>query len=142
MSIMSALIDELANDAAVSAIVGDRIIANQANQEEALPHIVINLISNLHTHHATAAAGVAHPSFQITCWETEPGKNETLASAVREALDGFRGTMGSGGNTATVKVCILGSETNLSDVRKGYKFGVHGTAMDFSIMHTETVPTF
>ena len=139
---MSAIVNALENDSAVAAIVGDRINANQANQGAAFPYIVVDLISNEHAHHATAAAGVAHPTFQITCWETEPGKNETLATAVREALDGFTGTLGSGGDTAEVKSCILVNETNISDKRDGAKFDAHGTAMELRIMHTETVPTF
>lgn len=142
MSIMSAIIDELENDAGVAAIVSDRISANQANQGAALPYIVVDRIGNDHFHNATSASGMASPTFQVTCWETEQGKNETLATAVREALDGFKGTMGSGGDTANVRTCWLGSEVDLQDDRKGNKFSAHGTAMDFDIMHKETVPTF
>lgn len=142
MSILTAIIAELAGDAGVSAIVGARIIANQANQDEALPHIVINRIGGEQFQNATAASGLAAPTFQITCWETEPGKNETLATAVREALDGFKGTMGSGGNTANVRTCWLGPSVDLNDEDTGRKFSAHGVAMPFSIMHKETVPTF
>ena len=141
MSIGSALRTELNDDAGITAIVGTQVTLGQADQRWSLPYVLIHRIGNEHAHHMGGGGGLAEPTFQITCWESTPFLAEALATAVRGAIDAFRGTMGSGGNTAAVRMCHLGGETDLHDSQDGDNIGAYGVAMTFDMAHTETVPS-
>jgi len=142
MSIDAALRTELKDDATIAGLVSTRIRLSRADQRDTIPYITINRLSGSRFHNATAASGMAIPTFQIDCWGATPILAIAVADAVREAIDGFKGTMGSGGNTANVRTCWLEGEPYLHEPQKGDGIGAHGVAMTFDIMHKETVPTF
>lgn len=143
MSIGTALRTEIVEDSAVTAIVGTQVTVGMAAQKWSLPYVTIQLlpVGEAHTHHMGGGGGLAQPSYQITCWESTRVLAETLATAVREAIDAFRGTMGSGGNTANVRGCFLGPSGDVYVPKSGNNIGVYGVAMTFDLAHAETVPS-
>lgn len=80
-------------------------------------------------HHLRGASGVAYPRFQIEAWAETYTAAKALANAVRKALDGYSGTVG----TVDVRSILILSE------RDFYEEAVkaHRIIMDFSVRHIE-----
>lgn len=143
MSMRTALVAELEGNGGVSALVGTRIYPVVGPRLATLPYIIYQRISQTHEHHTTAAAGLTTPRWQITCVASSASGAAALGEAVREALDGFRGTMGSGGNTASVRMCHLDNEIEgFEDKDDASPVELHTVILDYMIAHTESVPTF
>lgn len=72
----------------VAAIVGDRIGRHgEISQTETRPYIVWALISDADYQQLSGPACADLNSVQIDCWHAEDAGVETLAAAVRSALD-------------------------------------------------------
>lgn len=144
MSMRTALHAELADDTTIAGLVGIRIRPGVAGKADALPYIVYNKITDVPAHHMTAAAGLTTTHWQIDCYAGSASAADTLAEAVRDALDGFpAGTMGSGDNTANVRGCRLhGTTDDYIPPAEGQEYGVYRRIMEFEIWHTQSVPTF
>lgn len=149
MSIATAIRTQLVDNATVFAIVGEKISLVQAGKGDALPYIFITRISGGHTHHMTGSGQLVTSTYQLSCWQTSPILAYVLADAVRNTLDTFRGELGSGDETATVRMCHLVDETDLFDNQSGDDMaGARGTketaafgvAMTFDLAHTELEP--
>ena len=127
----------------VTDIVGTgnsaRIYEHHAPNKATHPHLVYQRISGGHEHHLTAGAGVARDVFQLTAVDNDGVNAEALRDAVREGMDGYRGSMGS----ANVRRCHLRNETERfvqpTDSSEVGRFLIH---MDFEIDWLESVPTF
>lgn len=85
----------LANDTAVSALVGTRIFPNVIPQDVALPVLAYMRVSGARTNSQTGPSQLARPRFQITCLSRSYSEAKTLAAAVRRALDGYKGAIAS-----------------------------------------------
>lgn len=144
----SALVQELTDNAAVSALVGTgasaRIYPQIAAQGAAKPYLVYQLISGEHGHHLRAASGLVQSRVQIDSYGSTYSGAKTLADKVRLALDGqLAGTLGSGSYTASIRSITLENEQDgFDNPRDGGALGIHRVIQDYSIWHTETVPTF
>lgn len=141
MSLLTDLRAHLVADAGVSAIT-TRISLSRSNQSDALPRIVLHLISANHEHHMTAASGKVIGRVQVDCHARTPVAAGTLAEAVRQSLDGYRGLL-----NATTHVSMM----HLADERTQYtpphegrdeSGGVDTVQLDFSVGWTVSIPTF
>lgn len=140
MSMLTDLRSRLAADSGVSAIT-TRVAMYVSNQSDALPRITIHQVSGDHEHHMLAATGKAIGRVQINCYASTPVGSETLAEAVRQSLDGFRGLMGS----TFVSMCHLEDERSQIDEPKegrNESGGVYSVQIDYTIGWTVSVPTF
>jgi len=109
--IHTAIYDELAADAAVAALVVSRIYrAGHVPERPLYPYIVYQQVSGPHEHHQGGGAGLTQPRFQVTCWARSSSSAHTLAKAVREAIDAFRGSMGTSPNQVTVRSTSIENE--------------------------------
>lgn len=73
---------------AVAAIVGDRIGRHgEIPQDEARPYIVWQVVTDLAHDHLSGSAPSDMFTIQLDCYHAEDGGVETLAAAVRAALD-------------------------------------------------------
>ena len=141
MSMSTDLRAHLVADSGVSAIT-TRIRLKRSEQSDDLPRIVIHRISGDHKHHMTAATGKVIGRFQIDCHASSPIDAEALAEAVRQSLDGFRGTMNGG---TFVEMCHLDDErdTYTPPLEGGRASdGVDTTQLDYLIGWNVSVPTF
>jgi len=141
MSIKTDLRGHLAANAGVAAIT-TRISLSRSNESDALPRITVHQIGGDHKHHTLAATGRAFGRFQIDCHADTPIGADTLAEAVRQSLDGFRGTMNAG-----TFVC----KCHLDDERTAYtpphpgkneSGGVDTIQLDYLFGWNVSVPTF
>lgn len=143
VSMLTALVAELTADSGVSTLVGTRIRPGSAAQSDTLPVVIIDLLGDAPEHHMEGVLGLTFKTFQITSLDEDRIDADALDEAVRQALDGFRGTMGSGDNTAAVRMCHRTSTRTdvIEDQAKAGQF-YHAVRTDYRIAHTESVPTF
>lgn len=134
----------LADDATVSGLVSTRIQPGVAHRNWALPYIVLNLISSNHYHHMDSASGLAQERIQVDCYDDNPTDVIALKDAVREALDGYRGTVTTdGSNTVVIRRLHLENDNDFFlPPQDSSDLGTFRGSMDFWVGHTETVPTF
>lgn len=146
MSLGAAVYYQLVNTAGVTAIAGTRVFPFVARQASSLPYIVYYISTDTHEHELSGrAAGLTVADVTIECFAsgvTGYATARSLRAAVRNAMDGFRGTMGTSPNTVSVRTCILVTEADsYSDPVDGGEKGTHVCVLDFSIGYLESIPT-
>lgn len=87
-SLAEALRVRLLDDAAVKALVGDRVHWAKRDQGGDLPAIVLRRISGQHPDHLDGAEDMATSRIQIDCLAERYLASEALAAAARAALQG------------------------------------------------------
>ena len=95
MALGAAIRDILIADAAVLALVSNRIYPNQVKQNEAYPHLVYNLVGNTPTDTKDSGRFFDNTRVQVDCYAIDYGDCEDLADKVRTALDRYTGTVSS-----------------------------------------------
>ncbi|HEX9768438.1 MAG TPA: DUF3168 domain-containing protein [Kiloniellales bacterium] len=96
--IVQALYDKLAAESAVTDLVGTRIYLGEAPQNVATPYVVYFLVGPVHDRTLEGRSRLVRSRFQLDCYDTKTANAGALsvvaiANAIREALDGFRGTV-------------------------------------------------
>lgn len=119
----------LADAAISSAVGGARIYPVKMPQGETGASIVMTRISSVGDHHNEGATLLARVRYQIDCYALTFGGSADLALAVKESLDGYRGTMGS----VPVKGVFFDSE------RDGYEpeTEFYRVSQDYIVWHDE-----
>jgi hypothetical protein len=139
MSIESAIYTLLAADTDLTDLVSTRIYDDAADQNPTLPYLTVFRVSEPHTHEMQGAAGMTHPRMQIDVFAENGISRFATTEAVREALDGYRGTSDS----VVISKCFLVNRFDqYEDPVEGERFGTWRSTMDFEISHAESVPTF
>lgn len=80
-------------DGAIAALVGTRVYPVILPQGVTATSIVYSRISGQGDHHMQGASGLSRPRIQIDCWSLSADHAASLALAVKERIDGFRGAM-------------------------------------------------
>jgi hypothetical protein len=144
MAWLTAIRDELINDATLTALIGTRCYRNNVPTTATLPYIVLHRISTPRLPHFGAASGIVWPREQCNCYADDVIEAYAVADAVREAWDGWTGgTLGSGGNTATVLGTYLEDEADdYIAPGEGELVGIYVVRMDLTGVYRESVPTF
>lgn len=134
-TIEEALIYGLGHNGGVSALVSTRVYGPKIPQNATMPCICVTRIDTprILTHDTSGAAGTAHPRFQIDAWATTHSSAKTITDAVRGYLNGFHGTIGGGGYTATVQGALVDNERIEYDTEGE----LYRSQSDYIIWHTE-----
>lgn len=115
----------------VYALVGERILRAPAPQGVATPFITVQRIAALSYHSAAGQGGVIRETWQLDCWAASASSRDSVATAVRRALDCYAGTMGS----ETIESCFLTSiresTADMGDASGNCEFR---SSMDFEIV--------
>jgi len=142
MSVLTALRAHLINNADIMALTGDRVYAGMAATAATLPYIAIHEISRTHERHVRAACGMARSRYQLDCWAATAAAADTIREHIRDALDHYVGTLGSGSETVTARGVFLENDflgfdwpTDASETP------TRRAVLEFQIVHNETVPT-
>lgn len=109
--------------------VSSRIYPMRLPQGVTLPAITYLKVSGVRKHSLTGPAGSASPRMQVSCWGATYGAAKNLASLVRIAIDGYRGTMGA----IEVGAILLLNEMDLIDPEPGF----YQVILDFEVIHRE-----
>lgn len=110
-----------------------RIFAIRLEQGVKLASIVLTRISGQGDYTMQGASGYTRPRYQIDAWAPSAEAANALASAVKDALDGFKGAMGTGANAIDVQgVFCADQRESYDDVVKMF-----GVSRDYFIHHGE-----
>ena len=127
----------LLQDSAITALAGTRIYPTKLPQGVVDPSIVYTRISGQGDHHMGGPSGLSRVRMQIVCWATSASSAVNLANAVKNYLDGFRGTVLWGDNSPPEAIDVRGvfyeSERDLYDD----VLEMHGMSRDYIIWHAE-----
>jgi len=95
MSIESGIVSVLRADGTVSGIISTRIYPLKLKEGYALPALSYQRVSSVREHNIDVGPiGFAWARFQIDSWAESYTDVRSLAEAVRQCLDGYKGTMG------------------------------------------------
>jgi hypothetical protein len=83
----------LKDAAGVAALVAGRVYPLQAPQNATAPFIVYQRISSRRVRSVDGPSGLAQPRIQVDAYAATYAGAKALASAIRTALDGYRGTV-------------------------------------------------
>lgn len=138
MAILQSIRTRLLSQTAVTDIVGTRIHPQWRPQDGALAAITLQRISEDHVHNLEGGAGLARPRIQVDCWSSKYSEAQSLGEAVREALQGFTGTVDS----VTIHSCLLDNRADLFEPPKdGSDKGIYHIALDFQLIYGESIPS-
>lgn len=124
-------------DAAILALVADRVFPIVLKPGETQTSIVYIRISGQGDHWMQGSSGLARPRYQIDCWAQTPGAANALANLVKERLDGYRGPMPYGSNSPQDFVTVQG--VFFTDEREDYDPAnkMYRVGRDYFIWHRE-----
>lgn len=95
MPIESALYSKLTGSSSVTALVSTRIYPNAIPQNVALPAVAYQVISTDRNYKHAGQSNVALPRLQITVEASSYSSMIAVCAAIRAALSGYKGTVGS-----------------------------------------------
>ncbi len=138
MSIETEIIDLLGNDATVAGLVGNddspetyRIYPLRLPQGYTLPAVSFQRVSTNRDHVIDdGPIGWAWARFQFDLWSETYTDVRDLSNAVRQALDGYNGTLG----TITVPGIFIESERDLFDETTEF----YRVTQDYLVPYSET----
>ena len=121
------ILSYLANYAAVSTLVSNRVYGMVIPQKATLPCITVQRVStprSITMDSAGASGDLISPRFQIDAWATTQKSTKAIADAIRAGLPGHTGTTGTGitirAAMADEEVPELDPETGLYRTRSEY----------------------
>lgn len=135
------LYDELTDDSGIQAIVGSgddaRVYPGIPPPDATAPFISFRRISYSRVNEMTGPTTLAHPIFQVDCWGSNNEDTVSLSEAVRELLDGFRGSFGDDALDVR-RINLVGQDDDPEDPTDGGANDIHRNRMDFEIWYRET----
>lgn len=138
-SIKQAIHVYLTGESLITDIVGGLIYYRTApqNTPKGKPYLTFQVIDSNSIHHQGGSSGTADTRVQIDSYSVDADEVESLASAVRIALDGFRGTKNE---TFFNNVTLDNQIDDIEGPSAGRQFGIERTTQDFLVTHDESVP--
>lgn len=144
-SIRSALFSYLSGKTGVTAIVGTspvRLYPLARPQGGELPAMTYARVTGGHDHNLTAASGTAIPTFELDCFAETYAEADALAEAIRQVMQGFSGSFGTGGNAVAVKAVLLDDESDGYDLpQDDSDRGAFFITLRYRIRYSESIPT-
>lgn len=123
------LVTYLRADGPIAALVGTRVHPMILPQVATYPALAYMVVSDDRPQSHSGPTGLATPRVQIDCWGATYGAAKALERAVRAALEGYIGSMGS----VTVRGVFLDTAQDLFD-EEAQKYRVR---MDWFISYRE-----
>ena len=126
----------LVAQSAITALCSTRVRTTQADQSDDLPYILLTTVSDMSVYAMAGEAGLARARQQVDVIARTPLAAIALSEAVRAAMSGYRGAMG----TLPVRRChrIDRSGPDLFGPDDGGQRGKYRVRMDFAIDYHES----
>jgi hypothetical protein len=121
----------LSEAAAVTALAGSKIFPVLAPQDTDAPFIVYHRIDAARVYSIAGPSGLAFARVQVDAYALTYAAAKNLAAAVRQTLNGFRGTAGD------VRVGGISLQTDQDILEDGTDPPLHRVSMDFMVTHDE-----
>ena len=127
---------------AVAALIVDRFAPHRQSQPSALPYIVYTRIANDPQHHLGGFSGLAFVRFQFDLFGDDIDVLYTLREAVRNRMDGFRGTVAVGSDSIVFQcIELLDEQSSTETPNDGSDEAPHRFRLDFRVSALEPIPT-
>ncbi|HKJ75398.1 MAG TPA: DUF3168 domain-containing protein [Alphaproteobacteria bacterium] len=120
-------------DATISGLVGTRIFPVRAPQGGSFPAMTYTPVSGQRFHNTGGGAGLSGPRIQFDCWAEAYSEAKSLADALRERLDGYSGSAGSG----TVQGAFFDTERDSFEPDAGVS-GLYRVSHDYFVYYEES----
>lgn len=152
--IEQALVSRLKSDATLATLLGataadPHIHPSVMVQQEALPVIVYQKISDVPDYVMGGQSGLSVTRFQITVWTgmdpaTSGGYLQACAitDRVRMILSGWHGTVTIGADSIDVNYVTLDNQIDNYDPEAGRGLAMQARISDYLITYKQTIPTF
>ncbi len=122
----------------VTDLTGARVYPMGAPNSATFPFVTVTRVSSNHYHHTTDATGLVRDRIQLNAFASTAISLNNVCEALRNAMDTYRGTMG----TSTVRNCTLEDESDDSTPpTDGSDELVYSTRQDYFLWRTEAAPT-
>lgn len=121
----------LENYSALAALVSSRIYPMRLPQTVDLPAITYQDISTAYTQAHNEPSALPRPRFQFTIYAGTVISANAVAEALKAALDGYRGNMGTGAYLTFVEACLLKNEFSNDDP----ELAIQQKFQDYVIQH-------
>ena len=132
--ITTAISSLLANNSAITDLVGTKIYPMVREQEDGLPAITYQVISGIRSHDISGPNGLVEGRIQINCFAATVLASLQLAAVVRAALNGLRG----GAAGVAIECMLLEDQGDLPSVEPGNEeMNVFAQMMDFYVLYKE-----
>lgn len=135
MAVERAIFTIMSGDATVGGLAGDRIYPNYVPQDTAMPAVTYQQISGPRDNTLDGPSGLVNSRFQLNSWAATYAECDELTEAVRKAMSGFSGTVGS----LIIQVIQVEDEGDIPAVKPGNdQLRRLGKRMDYRIWYCET----
>ncbi len=134
VTIEEALVEILLNDATVNSLVGNRIKPNYIPQNMAMPAVTYQEIDSPRDHTMDGPSGFVPARWQLNCWGTTYDSTSDVAEAIRQAYDGFSGTVGN----VVIQAITDEGHSDMPNLNAGNdQLRRLGKRQDFNVYYTE-----
>lgn len=116
---------------AIIALVADRIFPLLAPQDVDVPFLVYQRVSGVRWRSLSGPSGMAQPRMQVDAYAMTYSGAKTLATAVRQTLDGFRGVV------AGIRVGGIALQSDQDMPEEDVEPKLFRVSMDFMVTHDE-----
>jgi len=137
MAFKDDLYSKLTATTGITDIVETRIYYGIAPTNADVPYLTYMRISDDQIHHTGAASAFTRCQYQFSCWAFKELTSDNIANAVRNALDGFNGTLGS----TRTRIQMTDQVDLYDSPDDGSQAGLWHIAVTFDIWHQRAVPT-
>jgi hypothetical protein len=137
MSMEGDLVAKVVANAAVTALIVDRMSPLIVPQDENLPALSYQVIDTLHVESMGGSSGLAASRVQISAWSRTYLEAIDLAEKVRIAIHGYTGTMGS---TQAVAILVLDGPRDGYEPATGSDVAIYRRDYDYQIHFKVTQP--
>ncbi len=135
MYIQNALKTKLAGTSAITALVSNRIYYfDDVPQDVKNPYVVCQTISNVPQIAIDGAAGLNACRIQISIFDTNYKSCLDIESAIKTAINGFKGTMGGAGGVC-VGLCVKDDSNDIEVTDNTIE--LCGIAVDYIIHYSD-----
>ncbi len=122
----------LSTTAELTAIVGDRITPFGRPQCQLGPAATFQIVGREFGHHLGGPDGTSSATLRISAWSRKYLEAEAVAKVVRDAFDGYRGTIGG----VSIMGCFLEDEADLPEYpRNGSDSYLYQIVLTFNVVH-------
>jgi hypothetical protein len=136
-ALREALVARLGDLPGLVGQVADRFYPSTLPQLGALPAVTYSVAARSNVYNLSGVAGLSVARVRVSSWARTEAGADAVAMAVREGLDGFRGSWGR----VVVLFCTLVNEADLPDPpRGGSDRSTYQIALDFQITYRVTIP--
>lgn len=136
--IKQALYEYLAATSGITSLVSTRIYPVLAPQGGSLPYVVMTQVSSEHIRHTTGRAQVARTRMQFDAYAGTSPAVQSVADALRVALDMYTGTMGATAQVVVQRVFLESMRDLFIAPADASEQGPFRMSLDFMIWHAES----